>query len=154
LISKTLLSASFVHHALVSFQPIRSFVHERIAWQWALSRAMQTTICPPSQRESPAKRCNQASGPGQKESTMKTMFLAAAAALTLGMGSAFAQSSQSASGYVYPGFWGTPAAQSAPRSDSVSQSNGGSMGTYATQTHTEHNGTWLFPADPWGGGNG
>ena len=84
---------------------------------------------------------------------MKTMFLAAAAALTLGMGSAFAQSSPSARG-CRPRLLGTPAAQSAAQGDSVTHSNGGSIGTYATQTRAEHNGTWVFPADPFGSGNG
>ena len=46
---------------------------------------------------------------------MKTMFLAAAAVVSLGMNVAFAQSSPSASGYVYPNFWGNRAAQTAPR---------------------------------------
>ena len=83
---------------------------------------------------------------------MRMMFLAAAAALTIGAGSAYAQGSQSDSGYVVPGFWGVPAVQQAPQGHAVAQP--GSVGTYATQTHTEHNGTWLFPADPNGGGNG
>jgi hypothetical protein len=87
--------------------------------------------------------------PGGK--TMKTIFLAAAAALTLGADSAFAQGGSSASGYVYPDFWGPQAAQAAPKGHSVTQSNGDAIGTY--MTHTDHsNGTWLFPADPWGGG--
>jgi hypothetical protein len=85
---------------------------------------------------------------------MRTMFLAATAALALGVGSAYAQGSQSADGYVFPDFWGTPAAQPVAKGQSVAQSNGDAIGTYATQTHTEHSGTWLFPADPWGGGNG
>jgi hypothetical protein len=83
-----------------------------------------------------------------RRKTMRTMFLAAAVALTLGIGSAFAQESPSASGYVYPDFWGT--SQVAPRGHSVTQSNGNSVGTYAT--HTENNGTWLFPPNPLGGG--
>jgi hypothetical protein len=80
---------------------------------------------------------------------MKTMFKAAAAALVLSVGSAYAQG---AGGYADPGFWGEPAAQQAPQGHAVTQS--GSVGTYATQAHTEHNGTWVFPADPFGGGNG
>jgi hypothetical protein len=85
---------------------------------------------------------------------MKTMFMAAAAALVISAGSAYAQGSPSVGGYADPGFWGTPAAQSGPQGGSVSQSNSGSIGAYATQTHAEHNGTWVFPADPFGGGNG
>jgi hypothetical protein len=84
---------------------------------------------------------------------MKTMFLAAAAVLSLGIGSAFAQGSPSASGYVYSGFWGTQTTQqSAPTGHPVAQPNGNAIGSYATRT--EHNGTWLFPPDPWGGGGG
>jgi hypothetical protein len=82
---------------------------------------------------------------------MKTMFIAAAAALVLSVGSAYAQG---AGGYADPGFWGEPATQQAPQGQAVTQSNGGPIGTYATQTHAEHNGTWVFPADPFGGGNG
>ena len=81
---------------------------------------------------------------------MKTTLLAAAAVLSLGIGSAFAQSTPSASGYVYPDFWGTPAAQKVPQQGhAVTQSNGDLISTYATQT--ENNGTWLFPPNPYGG---
>ena len=67
---------------------------------------------------------------------MKTMFLAAAAVLSLGVGSAFAQGTPSASGYVYPDYWATQTAQqSALKGHSVA--------------HTDRNGTWLFPPDPW-----
>jgi hypothetical protein len=87
-----------------------------------------------------------------RRKAMKTIFLAAAAALTLGSGSAFARDNPSASGYVYPDFWAPQAAQPAPTGNSVIQSNRDAIGTYTT--HTDHNGTWLFPPDPWGGGGG
>ena len=79
---------------------------------------------------------------------MKTMFLAAAAVLSLGVGSAFAQTSPTEGGYVYPDYWATQTAQqSAPKSHPVAQSDGDAIGTYVT--HTQNDGTWLFPPDPW-----
>ena len=50
---------------------------------------------------------------------MKTMFLVAAAAFTLGIGSAYAQGSPRASGYVYPDFWGKQTAQTTPQGDAA-----------------------------------
>jgi len=83
---------------------------------------------------------------------MKTTLLAAAAVLSLGIGSAFAQSTPSANGYVYPDFWGDQVAQTVPQQGhAVTQSNGDPINTYAT--HTEQNGTWLFPPNP-NSGNG
>lgn len=76
---------------------------------------------------------------------MKTMFLAAATVLILGVGSAFAQSS-GASGYTYPNFWGNQAAQTAPQDHVATQSSGDSISTYATQSS---HGTWLFPPNPY-----
>jgi hypothetical protein len=81
---------------------------------------------------------------------MKTMFLAAAAALTLGMGSAFAQNSPSASGYVYSNFWGQDYSQPAAKGQSVSRLNGNSVGIYTTRSRNA--GTWLFPPNPNSGG--
>jgi hypothetical protein len=81
---------------------------------------------------------------------MKTMYLAAAAALTLGIGSAYAQGSPGASGYVYPDFWGKQTAQTAPQGHAAIPSSGDSISTYVT--HTENNGTWLFPPNSLGGG--
>src|SRR5690348_13070498 len=54
-------------------------------------------------------------GSDMRRETMKTMFLVAAAAFTLGIGSAYAQGSPSASGYVYPDFWEKQTAQTAPQ---------------------------------------
>jgi hypothetical protein len=81
---------------------------------------------------------------------MKTMFLAAAAALTFGIGSAYAQASPSGSGYVYPDFWGNQTARTAPQDHAATQSSDDAISTFAT--HTENNGTWLFPPNPLGGG--
>src|SRR5579863_2050181 len=85
-----------------------------------------------------------------KAKKLSTLLFATVATMGIGMGSAFAQSSPSASGYVYPDFWGTAAAQTAPKSNAATQSSGDSIGTYATQSS---HGTWLFPPDPNGGGN-
>jgi hypothetical protein len=82
---------------------------------------------------------------------LSTMLLVTVATLGIGMGSAFAQTSPGGSGYIYPDFWGNEASQSASQSPAVTQSNGDSVATYATQSR--HDGTWLFPPDPNGGGN-
>jgi hypothetical protein len=75
--------------------------------------------------------------------TMKTMFPAAAVALTLGIGSAYARPN--------PDLWGTQIAQqSAPNGHSVTPSKGDSVGAHAM--HTERNVTSLFPFSPLGGG--
>jgi hypothetical protein len=81
---------------------------------------------------------------------MKTVFLAVAAALALGVGSAYAQGNPSASGYVYPDFWGNQAAQTAPLGHAATQSSGDPISTFAT--HTDHSGIWLFPPNPNNGG--
>jgi hypothetical protein len=81
---------------------------------------------------------------------MKTTFLAAVAALGLGIAPALAAGMQSDSGYKYPDFWGTAAAQQAPAARAPAQSNGATIGTYVTQSRSQ--GTWLFPPDPNGGG--
>jgi hypothetical protein len=90
--------------------------------------------------------------PKRRRRTMKTTLLAAAAVLTLGMGSAFAQSTPSASGYVYPDFWGDQTARTVPQQGhAVAQSNGDPISAYST--HAEQNGTWLFPPNS-NSGNG
>jgi hypothetical protein len=81
--------------------------------------------------------------------TMKTTLLAAVAAIGLGIAPAFAADMQSNSGYMYPDFWGTEAAQQAPAAKAPVQSNGATIGTYAAQSSQ---GTWLFPPNPNGGG--
>ncbi len=80
---------------------------------------------------------------------LSTLLLATAATLGIGMGSAFAQTSESASGYVYPDFWGNEAAQTAPKGDAATQSSGDPISTYVTQSS---HGTWLFPPNPNSGG--
>jgi hypothetical protein len=84
---------------------------------------------------------------------MKTRFssitlLAAVTALGLGIAPAVAADANSASavsGYVYPGFWGTPAGQSSSSAAAPKGTDGSAIGTYATETS---HGTWLFPPDP------
>lgn len=77
-----------------------------------------------------------------------TMLLAAVTALGLGIAPAVAADANSASvasGYVYPGFWGTASVHAAPSAAAPTQSDGSAIGTYATETG---HGTWLFPPDP------
>ena len=80
---------------------------------------------------------------------MKTTLLAAVAAVGLSIAPAFAADMQSNSGYMYPNFWGTEAAQQAPAAKAPAQSNGATIGVYATQSGQ---GTWLFPPNPNGDG--
>ncbi len=80
---------------------------------------------------------------------MKTTLLAALAALGLGIAPAFAADLSGNSGYTYPDFWGTDAVQQVPAAKTPVQSNGATVGTYATQSSQ---GTWLFPPNPNGGG--
>ena len=82
---------------------------------------------------------------------MKTMFLAAAAALSLGIGSAYADSEGGQIANTQfteiPGFLAQAPAQNAPAV--ATAQNGHAVQTYATQSS---HGTWLFaPHD--GGGN-
>ena len=83
---------------------------------------------------------------------MRNMLLAAVTALGLGVAPAFAADVQSNSGYVYPNFWGTEAAQQqAPAAKAPAQSSGATIGVYATQSS---HGTWLFPPNPNSGATG
>ena len=82
---------------------------------------------------------------------MKTTFLAAVAAIGLGIAPALAADTQSNSDYMYPDFWGTEATEQAPAPKAPAQSNDAAIGPYATQS-SEGEGTWLFPPDPNGGG--
>ena len=81
---------------------------------------------------------------------MKITLLAAVAAIGLGVAPAFAADLSSNSGYMYPNFWGDSAAQQAPTANAPAQSNGATIGTYATQSS---HGTWLFPPNPNSGAN-
>ena len=78
---------------------------------------------------------------------MKTMLLAAAAALSLGIGSAYANESGSQSGgYVYPDYqFPTPNVPSG-----AAAQTGQATHSYVTQSS---HGTWLFQANQNQGGN-
>jgi hypothetical protein len=77
---------------------------------------------------------------------MKTMLLVAAAALSLGIGSAYASESEGQSGgYAYPDYQFPM--QKAPSVGAAQ--NGGGIQTYVTQSS---HGTWLFPPSQNGGG--
>jgi hypothetical protein len=72
---------------------------------------------------------------------MKTMLLAAAAALSLGVGSAYAaENGPQADGYVYPDYQ-FPTHRTPP---AAAAQNGKGIGAYVTNSS---HGTWLFPPD-------
>jgi len=73
---------------------------------------------------------------------MRITLLAAVAALGLGVAPAFA--AENASGYVFPDFWGTEAAQQPVAGTAPVQAKGPTTGIFATQSS---HGTWLFPPD-------
>jgi hypothetical protein len=82
---------------------------------------------------------------------MKTMLLAAAAALSLGVGSAFAADSQSqAGGYVYPDYVFPGSVNAGVQVPVQPQQNGQAIHTFVTRSANQ--GTYLFP--PAQGGNG
>jgi hypothetical protein len=85
---------------------------------------------------------------------MKTLFLATAAALSLGIGAAYAQESGAQSrGYVYPGY--VPAGSiyaGVHTAPPVTTSQNG-QAIHAYVAHSRSQGTWLFPTDLIGGGN-
>jgi hypothetical protein len=79
---------------------------------------------------------------------MKTMILAAAAALSLGVSSAYAgESGAQSGGYVYPGYQFP--AQNAP-SVPTTAPNDQVVHTFVTQSS---HGTWLFAPNPNQGAN-
>ena len=89
---------------------------------------------------------------------IRTIVLAAAAALSLGIGSAYAAGGQEpAGGYLYPDYIapgsvyaGAPTpAQSTPRVTTLQ--NGQTTHIYGT--HSQSQGIWLFPPNQAGGGN-
>ena len=86
---------------------------------------------------------------------MRPMLLAAVAALSLGIGSAYAgDGAGPAGGYVYPGsiFAGSVyagAVQNAP--SAATAQNGRATPIYGT--HSQNQGVWLFPPNQVGGGN-
>jgi hypothetical protein len=72
---------------------------------------------------------------------MKTMLLAAAAALSLGVGSAYAtENGPQAGGYIYPDYQ-FPTHRTPP---AVAVQSGQGIGAYVTNSS---HGTWLFPPD-------
>ena len=79
---------------------------------------------------------------------MKTMLRAAAAALSLGVGSAYANEGQ-AGGYVYPSYQ-FPTHSAPP---AVAAQNGPASQLYVTHSQNLNHGTWLFPPDQFGGGD-
>ena len=87
---------------------------------------------------------------------MKTMLRIALAALSIAnIGPAFAGEGgdvvAAQSGYVYPNFWGTESTQHASAaSRAPAQSNGATIGTYATQSSNGTWLTWLLPPTPYG----
>jgi len=85
---------------------------------------------------------------------MKTIMLAAAAALSLGIGSAYADGGEGPTANTFftelPGVVAQAQVQQAPRTLAANQ-GGAAVNTYATTAHSS--GTWLFQANETGGGN-
>jgi hypothetical protein len=81
---------------------------------------------------------------------MKTMLLAAVAAVGFGIGPAFAADMQANRGYASPDFWGTEPTHQVPLAKVPTQSNGAIIGTFVTRSSQ---GTWLFPPNPNAGAN-
>jgi hypothetical protein len=85
---------------------------------------------------------------------MKTMLLAALAALSLGIGSAYAGDGEGpASGYAYPGYVppGSAAYPAGSQARVAPAQNGD--GFHIFGTHSQGQGTWLFPPNQTGGGD-
>ena len=82
---------------------------------------------------------------------MKTMLLAAATVLSLGVGSAFAADSQSqAGGYIYPDYVFPGSVNAGAQAPVQTQQSGQAIHTFVTRSANQ--GTWLFA--PAQGGNG
>ena len=82
---------------------------------------------------------------------MKTMFLAAAAVLSLGVGSAYANGGGPVANTLFtelPGVIAQAPVQPAPSAVATNQ-NGVVTHAYVTNSNR---GTWLFPADQYGNG--
>jgi hypothetical protein len=85
---------------------------------------------------------------------MKTMLLAAAAALSLGIGSAYAGDGEGpAGGYVFPGYIIPGSVYAGAQTPSVATTQNGQARTHVYVTHSQSQGTWLFPPNPNQGGN-
>ena len=85
---------------------------------------------------------------------MKTMLLAAAAALSLGIGSGYAAQG-TAGGYVYPDYIAPGSvyagAPTSVQTTAATAQNGRAVHTYVT--HSQSPGIWLFPPNQTGGGS-
>jgi hypothetical protein len=87
---------------------------------------------------------------------MRTRFtsnalLAAVATVGLGIAPALAAGPSNSNGYEFPDFWGDIPAHQTTTFRAPNQAGGAPVGTYDTQTS---HGTWLFPPNPYSGGNG
>jgi hypothetical protein len=78
---------------------------------------------------------------GERRGKMKTMFLAASAALSLGIGSAYADGG----GQAPTLFTIIQGQQQAARTHAIPAENTTVVRSYGTRSQTE--GTWLFPAN-------
>jgi hypothetical protein len=89
---------------------------------------------------------------------MKTMLLAGAAALSLGIGSAYAADGEGpAGGYAYPGYIApgsvyAGAPTTVPNSPSAATAQN-SHAVHAYVTHSQSQGVWLFPPNEAAGGS-
>jgi hypothetical protein len=109
----------------------------------------------PTQTPDPLKR-----GRMTRRETMKTMLLAAAAALSIGVGSAYADGGDGAIANTYftelPGVVAQAQVPDAPvyaqSGQAQSQQAQNGQGVHAYVTQSSH-GTWLFAPDPNGGSN-
>jgi hypothetical protein len=84
---------------------------------------------------------------------MKTMLLAAAAALSLGVGSAYAGDGEGpAGGYVFPGYIAPGTVYAGAQTPPVVTTPSGQAHTHVYATHSQSQGVWLFPPTQTGGG--
>jgi hypothetical protein len=89
--------------------------------------------------------------PGDRRKTMKTMILAAAAALSLGAGAAYASDNHGqAGGYAYPDYVFPGSISGGVQVPAQTEQNGQAIHTFVTRSANQ--GTYLFP--PAQGGNG
>jgi hypothetical protein len=84
---------------------------------------------------------------------MKTMLLAASAALSLGIGSAYADANSSGGTIPNTFFTQLPGVNPTPPVQNVPAAATAQGGPHAYVTQSGH-GTWLFPPHEGGGGNG
>jgi hypothetical protein len=93
--------------------------------------------------------------PDSGEKIMKTMLFAAAAALSLGIGSAYAAQGP-VDGYVYPDYIAPGSvyagAPTSVQTTPATAQNGRAVHTYVTHSQSQ-SGIWLFPPNSAGGGS-